>query len=129
MGRRVLPPAPVRFVVPVVGVTFAPGYPDTFHRINDLWVMRVLDGEQEPLPAVLIRQPDNPDDPYAIAVGVPAAGAEPVGHLPRAVAMRLAPVIDAGVIYQAAVVTVRIVAEHIERPGMDLSVWRVEENQ
>ncbi|NQS75277.1 MAG: hypothetical protein HQP61_02370 [Peptococcaceae bacterium] len=52
----------------------------------------------------LIRQPDNPYDPNAIAVEL--AG-EQVGFIPKALAAKLAPRIDAGEVYR--VVDARII--------------------
>ncbi len=56
-------------------------------------------GAQRPragAPATLVREPDNPRDPYAVAVWTADATPWRLGYLDRAVAARLAPRIDAG---------------------------------
>ncbi len=77
--RRFMP-----FRTPVRGHVFAPRPPGT-------------DPPRPGQEARLRREPDNPRDPWAIAVWVPApSGPWRIGYLERAVAARLAPRLDVG---------------------------------
>ena len=125
---------PGSFTAKVVGVTFAEGYPENLDRLKEVADLRWLlspgtfghdDHEPEPLAAVLNRQPDNPHDPNAVAVLIPASDVGHVGHLPRALAARLAPEIDAGQPWGCEVEQVWMHPEHPDRPGITVRCWRV----
>lgn len=109
----------------VVGVTYAPGYPDTILRLHDAWTIREIhEGRTEPLAAVLIRNPQNEHDGNAIEVHVPALG-QMIGHVWKIEAAYLAPRIDAGEVWAAQIVKARINPEHPDRPGIELSIRQV----
>jgi hypothetical protein len=93
------------FLVKAVGMTFYDGYPESFLELRDY---------PYPLEASLIRQPDNAYDPNAVAV---LLSGRIVGHLPRYLAARVGPRIDAGARY---VVTASILVEpgHEDLPGL-----------
>lgn len=111
---------PRRFSVRVVGVTFAPGYPETIGRIEASWVSRELRGEAPaPLPADLVRDPGNEHDPNAIQVVV--AG-EPIGHVAAAMAERLAPLLDAGEIWACEVTDVHTDPNRPATPGVTIRI-------
>ena len=76
---------------------------------------------------MLLRNPANPHDANAIEVHIPALGdLAMIGHVPRDLAAQLAPEMDAGAIFAAAVADVRINPKHMDRPGIDIKVERVE---
>jgi hypothetical protein len=124
LNRKTHAPLAGRFEVKVVGVSFVPAYPD------NLWALQGVADEaslkQEPLAAILIRNPDNPYDANAIEVHVPALGDEWafIGHIVAPVAARLAPELDSGVIWAAEVVDVLINSEHMDRPGISIRCER-----
>jgi hypothetical protein len=110
--------------VAVVGVTFVPAYPANLHRLAEVHDDLT---RGEPLSVVLRRNPVNPHDANAIEVHVPALGdLAMIGHVPRDVAARLAPKLDAGATYETWVADVRINPKHMDRPGIDIGVKRVE---
>lgn len=113
-------PVPSRFTCVVVGVSFADAYPDNVRAVEQLVALRVLrDGVAEPLPAVLIRDAGNAHDPNAVQVHVPSLGdVGMIGHLPRAVAARVAPELDAGRRWMVGVFGVSVHPEHPDRPGI-----------
>lgn len=136
-------PVPTEFTAKIVGVSFVDGYPDNVARVERAWLaangmarsvssfdpddpfagMADADG-YESIPAVLIRNPDNEHDANAIQVHVPAANTM-IGHLPRALASRLAPLIDAGQVWQAEIRRVLVHPDHPDRPGIEIRVWHV----
>lgn len=126
-----MPELAQRWQVRVVGVTFTPDYPENLSRLKDAADLRFLlnpgqfgsaDRRPEPLPAVLIRRPDNQFDPNAVEVHVPEVGM--IGHLPRALAVRVAPEMDATTEWAASVDEVWVHPDHPERPGITVNCWR-----
>jgi hypothetical protein len=121
---------PRSFTSRVVGVTFAPGYPESLGQL-DLYVRRhLLTGQKrsdgmEPIPAVLIRNPDNAHDPNAIEVHVPAIGHQ-IGHVQAHTARLLAPAMDGGDVYRAWVVEVVTRDDRPDKPGIQVRIERVE---
>jgi hypothetical protein len=117
------------FTTKVVGVSFIPAYPD------NLWALDRAQAEAErkgePLRAVLVRNPDNEHDPNAIQVHVPALGHEWgfVGHLTAPIAMRMAPEIDDGGEWEAAIVSVLIDERFLDRPGISIECRRAPEQE
>ena len=114
-------PITVAFKVSVVGISFADTYPDNVYALERM----LYDGwrwtEDEPLTAILVREPDNEYDPNAIAVHVPALGEHAhLGHVPRNVAARLAPQLDAGEQWQAGISEIRVHPDHPTNPGVTL---------
>jgi len=110
----------------VVGVSFAPGYPDNLHSLENLAGRAYIKGE-EGLAAVLIRNPDNPFDENAIEVHIPALGdMGMIGHLPRDLSSKLAPLLDDGMKWSAMIENVYINPDHPDRPGISISVNRAD---
>ena len=138
-GSKLALPMPARCSFKAVGVTFITegprAYPENARLIEYAWfVSRILPGEagrrldddpSEGIAVLLIRNPDNPVDPNAIEVHVPSIGAF-VGHVPANVALRLAPALDAGELWQAEVNEVRNHPDYPDRPGIDITAWRVD---
>lgn len=116
--------SPAKRIVRVVGVSFAPGYPQNLHQVAPLAIDASARGEA--LAVALRRNPDNPYDANAIEVHVPAIDAM-VGHLPAGVAARLAPLMDQGARIGADVFTVAIDPTHPDRPGIEVRVWNMDE--
>lgn len=115
----------MRWTTKVVGVTYAPGYPDNLHRLRDA-IDSGLDAHGEGVAAVLIREPDNAYDANAIRVDVPAIGG-PIGHVPRELAATIAPILDAGTRMRSAITEVLIHPRHPDRPGIGLVMEEVQE--
>ena len=59
------------------------------------------------------------------SVHVPPQTSTIASHLPKAVAARFAPRLDAGEPWQAEVYTVRVNPDHLDRPGIDIRIWAV----
>lgn len=127
---------PAHFTAKVVGVTFALGYPENLERLKEAADLRWLltpgefgtpDEASEPLPALLVRERDNPHDPNAVAVHIPSEIGH-VGHLPRVLAARLAPELDLGQQWAATVEQVWIHPDHMDRPGITVECRRVEDH-
>ena len=79
------------------------------------------------MPVILVRNPANAYDVNAVEVHVPALGEGAfIGHLAREIAAKIAPLIDAGVEYRAYVNWVRVAVGHEDRPGVDVTIQRVE---
>lgn len=105
-------------LVAVAGVTHVDGYPDNLLRLLEVDEARGVSGEG--IAAVLLREPDNPADPDAIRVDVPAIG--PIGYVPRDVAAILAHALDAGARFVVEVVRVRVHPEATHRPGITIAL-------
>lgn len=115
---------PPKFTSAVVGVSFTPRYPNNLYELEVAWNEAAV--RDEPLAAVLIRNPDNEYDAAAVEVHIPALGASGmVGHLTRPIAARLAPELDAGEIWEAHVVQVRIHPDHMDRPGLEIELEHI----
>lgn len=87
---------PSNFNVKVVGITFVEDYPHNIHRLLELDKGRQPGDEM--MTAVLVRNPANEYDANAIEVHIPALGPDPegmIGHVPKEIAARLAPEMDA----------------------------------
>lgn len=111
-------------IVPVVGVTFVPTYPNNLLLLAQVAQAAEANGEQ--LPVVLVRNPANPYDANATEVHIPALGdMAMIGHLSREIAARIAPRLDGGARYVSVVHWVRIDPDHLDRPGIDVSIARV----
>lgn len=116
-------------VIPVVGVTFVPTYPQ-----NLITLARVSADQQpgdEALSVVLLRNPANPHDANAVEVHVPALPGDlgMIGHVSRDNAARLAPLLDAGIRFRSWIAGVRINPTHMDRPGIDVAITRAETRQ
>ncbi len=115
-GRRVTQP----FITKVVGVSFVPSYPENLYVLDR--AQQEAERSGEPLVVILVRNPANAYDANAIEVHVPALGEDlaMLGHLTRPIAARLAPDIDAGNDWRAAVVSVLIDPDHLDNPGISI---------
>lgn len=125
-----LPSAP--FTVKVVGVRFVEttdeslGYPLNLHALRDITdQIDPIVLEQEGMAVVLVREPDNPHDPNAIAVHVPQDRIGKIGHVPAKMAERLAPELDAGLLWESSIFQVLIDPDHLDRPGISIRLQRV----
>lgn len=110
--------APIRFRV--AGVTFHPNYPANLHQLREPAEHAWTTGEG--LPVILIRDPHNPHDPNAIQIHTPTAGM--VGHMPRHLATRCAPHMDAGQRFAGEVIRIAVDPDHPDKPGIEIRVWR-----
>ena len=117
------------FTVKAVGISFVDSYPDNLYALDEAWTQ--AEHREESMPVVLVRNPDNEYDANAIEVHVPSLGDEwgMIGHLTRPIAARMAPEMDAGGQFQAEVVSVLIDPDHLDRPGISISVDRVPEEE
>lgn len=111
-------------IVPVVGVTFVPAYPNNLLLLGE--VAAEAAARKEALTVALRRNLENPYDANATEVHIPALGdMAMIGHLSREIAARIAPRLDAGDQFLAEVYWVRIDPDHLDRPGIDISIARV----
>lgn len=94
-------------LVSVVGVSFVPEYPKNILSLVNADMVH------------LVRNPDNQYDQNAIEV---RSGDQLLGHIPKDIAARLAPRMDAGTSYVAAVHHVRISPENPNNPGLDIVI-------
>lgn len=98
----------------VVGMTFVDGYPANVHRMCT-----------EGCPGlVLVREPDNPHDPNAVAVAERDSTEGAIGHLPAALAGRIAPEIDAGQEWEIPMWEVLVSPGHVHNPGLSVTLNR-----
>ncbi len=109
---------PRRFNSRVVGVSFAPGYPLSVAKLEARMLLPWLhDRPSEPIPVTLVRDPGNPADANAIRVDV---NGEPLGHIDRRTAERLAPSLDAGVEWRAEITDVLVSEADPAHPGITI---------
>lgn len=92
---------------PVVGMTFLEDYPKNVLKLQGLGEVNVK----------LVRNPENEYDTNAIQVH---SSNGMLGHIPREVAARLAPLMDSGTQYVASVYQVRVSPENPNNPGLDI---------
>ena len=105
---------PEQFVTKVVGVSFIEAYPENIYALaKDTAVMNA--------PLSLVRDPNNQHDEYAIRV---EASTGLLGHLPRLIALILAPKLDAGEVWNASVHSIVVSSENVNQPGIKIHVWR-----
>lgn len=116
---------PASFKTTVVGVSFVPSYPMNLYKLEELYASVLFNGD-EPIQCVLIRNPNNEHDPFAIEVHVPALGKDNgmIGHLTRPIAARLSKELDSGIRWQGRVWSLRIHPEHSDRPGIEVELTR-----
>lgn len=80
----------------------------------------------ETLAVVIVRNPANEFDANACQVHVPALGEEGMlGHLPKLIALELAPLMDSGGRVQAALTGIFIADVAPNNYGIGVSVWEV----
>lgn len=105
---------PEQFVTKVVGVSFTPNYPtNVFMLAEQLAIGDVV--------CDLVREPDNEHDSNSIRVDV---GGKTLGHIPRLISMVLAPKIDSGQCWKAALHAIVVSSENVNQPGLKINVWR-----
>lgn len=122
-GRRMTSP----FSTKVVGVSFVPGYPHNLLDLADTIAESMQATGDEPFPAVLRRNPDNEYDANAIEVHAPVMGQRGMlGHLTRPISARMAPELDAGVLWAAEIEAVLIEPSAPHQPGVSIRCRRVE---
>tara|TARA_B100000902_G_C27029265_1_gene773587 strand:- start:257 stop:592 length:336 start_codon:yes stop_codon:yes gene_type:complete len=102
------------FEVPVAGVTFSEGYPNSIFKISTLMIEK-----DTPLLAKLVREPDNEYDEFAIKVVV---GGNHVGYIPSSLNKQLAYEIDYGERWAAVVARIVMSPENQDQPGLRLKV-------
>lgn len=109
-----------RIAFQVAGVSFRPGYPDNLLRLHDIEESQQHPGEGTV--AVLERDPDNPHDPNAVKVMVPALGDDGhVGFVPKDLAPEVGTLIQ-GRYRLLAEISTRVHPDHPDRPGADVLV-------
>jgi len=131
-------PVPDNFTFKVVGLSFVEGYPQNLYALQKAAATPnpqsvgehpvfagYRDGDAEPLPVILKRNPDNPYDSNAIEVHSPQIGM--LGHVPRDVAARWAADLDAGQKFRTGVAAVLVSPGHEDNPGISIAVRRVVE--
>jgi hypothetical protein len=112
-------PLPRRWSLRIKGCSFSPEYPDNLYRVQAALVTMEA---PTPIRANLEREPDNPHDPNAIAVSISGVGA--IGHVPAWQASRLAPELDAGVVWSATVDNVLAHPDHPLNPAITVTFER-----
>ncbi len=116
---------PATFSAKVVGVSFAAGYPGNLRALHKL-----ATGDVEELrPTLILRHdPENPHDNNAVQVlAVRPAGNRMLGHLPRAVAPRIAGELDAGKDWRVIGYEVLEDPRHPDKPGLSINARRLDD--
>lgn len=110
---------PEKFGSKVVGGSFTPDYPDSYLGIHD-----GFENEDVRYPAIeLRRNPHNQIDGNAIEVRISESDLL-LGHLPKDLAARLAPLMDDGERWEADISSVDVHPDHRDRPGLSISIRR-----
>ena len=124
-ARKTLAPIADEFEIHVIGVSYALAWPGNLYELERIQFMAVDMGE--PIPVVLVREPTNEHDPNAISVHIPSLGERmaKVGHIPRGLAAKMAPHLDAGERWLGEVAQLRLNHEHPEHPGLQVRVRKV----
>lgn len=105
---------PEEFRTKVVGISFSDGYPNNvFALAKDAALMNS--------PCTLVREPDNQHDNNAIRIEINGSS---IGHIPRLIAIALAPRIDRGETWLASVHSIIVSNENANQPGLKINVWR-----
>lgn len=105
---------PDNFLTKVVGVSFCDDYPNNIHALA-----KNTDSMTEP--CQLVRDKDNEHDENAIRVEI---NRSVIGHLPRLIAIILAPKMDRGEQWTACVDSIVISQQNTNKPGLKIKVWR-----
>lgn len=128
LDRTTISPAlPDAIESAVVGLTFVDDYPANVRRLERYMVERfwTAGADAEPIPLVLVRNPANTFDANAVEVHSPSAVGM-IGHLPRKVAAAVAPEIDAEIDWRCDLIAVRTHPDHVDNPGIDVRLTRVQ---
>lgn len=105
----------------IVGVAFVDGYP------QNLLDLDANAGAEEKLdwpPIEMRRNPYNEYDANAIEIRRSDTD-DLLGHLPKELAKRIAPDMDGGVSWEAAITAVDIHPDHWDRPGLSITIRRI----
>ena len=97
----------------VVGLTFNPSYPKNIYAVAKEFAL----GKDA---INLIREKDNEFDSNAISV---VHGENQIGHIPAKLAEFIAPQIDAGINWYAAIESVVVSQNNLNNPGLKITVW------
>lgn len=105
---------PDQFTTKVVGVSFSPDYPNNIYRLAEsVATMTAV--------CSIHREPDNEHDANAIRVDVNGVT---IGHIPKLIALILAPKMDAGEKWNASINAIVVSSMNVEQPGLKIDVWR-----
>jgi len=105
---------PSQFLTKVVGISFSNNYPDNIFAIAEKVATKTAYCK-------LVREPNNEHDTNSVRVDINDVA---IGHLPRLIAMILAPSIDKGNTWLAEVDSIVISSQNMNQPGLKISVWR-----
>lgn len=120
-SKTTIPPT---FSAKVVGCSFSPGYPGNYRALKAL----AEDEEQESPRIILRHNPDSPHDCNAVEVlAERPGGLRMLGHLPRAVAPRIAGELDAGKDWRVTGYEVLEDPRHIDKPGLSITARRFDD--
>jgi HIRAN domain len=109
----------------LVGMSFLPDYPACTRRVERKLSEAWWENQEDvPLPGFLRRNPHNEHDPNAVEAHVRHMVPSMLGHLPRAVAARLAPEIDNGIEWSCEIAKVRVDLDNPDNPGVDVRLTR-----
>jgi len=107
---------PDQFITKIVGVSFTPNYPTNIYLLaEELALGDVI--------CDLVREPDNEHDSNAIRVDVHG---KTLGHIPRLISMVIAPKMDSGQCWRAALHAILVSSQNFNQPGLKINVWRQE---
>lgn len=129
LSRRTIPAnLPDVVSVALVGMSFVDGYPLNVRHLERLLSERYWDDPDNPspVPGLLRHRPDNEYDRNAVEVHFGDVVPSMLGHLPRAVAARIAPDLAAGVEWRCELVGVRTHPDNPGNPGVDVRLTRCE---
>lgn len=101
------------FTTKVVGLTFNKQYPKNIYSIAKDFAL----GNDSIL---LVREIDNEFDSNAVAV---YHGQEQIGHIPAKLAAFIAPQIDSGIKWYAAIESIVVSPNNSNNPGLKITLW------
>lgn len=107
------------FTTKVVGLTFNKNYPKNIYAIAKDFAL----GNDTVL---LVREIDNQFDSNAVAV---YHGNEQVGHISAKLAAFIAPQIDAGIHWYAAIESIVVSQSNTNNPGLKITLWSKDAEQ
>lgn len=105
---------PATLSTKVVGLSFHPGYPCVVHHLNTEGCAGL----------VLVRDHDNPHDADAVAVALIDVTDGPLGHVPAALAARLAHELDRHGEWAVVSWDVLVSSGYTDRPGLTVRLER-----
>lgn len=123
LNRKSIGPLPESFDIDIVGIAFQPFFPSNLYELEAINLEAEVMGEK--VPVVFIREPDNEHDPNCVAVHVPALD-QKIGCVPRALAARFAPHLDAEEQWLGEVAYIRFNQDHPDKPGITITARKVE---